>query len=334
MYKYNEIKSVHLELTERCQAACPMCPRTGNTRLTNAELSLEDIKSIFNPEFIKQLDHINMCGNFGEPIVAKDCLEIIKYFRECSDTIFITMNTNAGARTPEWWTQLAKVIDNKGFVIFGIDGLEDTNHIYRVGVKYQNIINAAKAFIAAGGNAKWDFIVFAHNEHQVEEARSLSKEMGFIEFRVKKSYRYIYDKEKWNSKLAAPKNYVNKTAEEFKDLKNDPSFYDKATIDCKVLKRMEIFVSAEGLVFPCCWTAGQLYSTHIKDFSETQIVSQIIKNVDNINALKYGLENVMKLPYLDDIKDSWVKQSVSEGKLHICALTCNKTHDLFRSQYQ
>ena len=70
MYKYEEIKTVHLELTERSQPACPMCPRTGNIRLTNAELSLEDIKSIFKPEFVKQLHHINMCGNYGEPVVA------------------------------------------------------------------------------------------------------------------------------------------------------------------------------------------------------------------------------------------------------------------------
>jgi len=48
----------------------------------------------------------------------------------------------------------------------------------------------AKAFIDAGGIAHWDFIVFQHNEHQVEEARHLAKEMGFKNFNVKKTTRW------------------------------------------------------------------------------------------------------------------------------------------------
>ncbi len=27
IYRYNEIKTVHLEITERCNASCPMCAR-------------------------------------------------------------------------------------------------------------------------------------------------------------------------------------------------------------------------------------------------------------------------------------------------------------------
>ena len=26
MYNYSEIKDVHLEITSKCQATCPMCP--------------------------------------------------------------------------------------------------------------------------------------------------------------------------------------------------------------------------------------------------------------------------------------------------------------------
>ena len=36
-------------------------------------------------------------------------------------------------------------------------------------------------------------------------------------------------------------------------------YYNKAPIDCKIPKDMSIFVTAEGLVLPCCWTAGLLY---------------------------------------------------------------------------
>ena len=67
MYKYHDIKQVHLEITQRCQASCPMCDRNqnggaDNQHITNAELSLADCKRIFTPQFIKQLDIMYMCG--------------------------------------------------------------------------------------------------------------------------------------------------------------------------------------------------------------------------------------------------------------------------------
>ena len=43
MYKSKDIKKVHLEITQLCQAACPMCDRNenggkDNKHITNAEL--------------------------------------------------------------------------------------------------------------------------------------------------------------------------------------------------------------------------------------------------------------------------------------------------------
>ena len=51
-------------------------------------------------------------------------------------------------------------------------------------------MQSAQAFINAGGRAEWDFLVFRHNEHQVESARKLAKEMGFAKFYVRKTGRF------------------------------------------------------------------------------------------------------------------------------------------------
>ena len=48
-----------------------------------------------------------------------------------------------------------------------------------------------KLLLMQGGIAQWDYIVFKHNEHQVEEARKLSKELGFFEFQIKKTSRFF-----------------------------------------------------------------------------------------------------------------------------------------------
>ena len=74
-----------------------------------------------------------MCGNLGDPIVAKDTLDIFKYFRMHNPNMWLSMNTNAGAREDWWWYDLAQTFGRSGAVIFSVDGLED-KPIYRQGV--------------------------------------------------------------------------------------------------------------------------------------------------------------------------------------------------------
>ena len=170
MYRYEDIRTIHLEVTQNCQAACPMCDRNMNGEGINPhinldELSLEDCKNIFSPRFIKQLNTMYMCGNLGDPIVAKDTLEIFDYFRSHNDNIWLSMNTNAGARDEKWWKELAKIFARNGAVIFSVDGLRSTNHIYRQGVIWDKVERSMDAFCSAGGRARWDFFIFEHNQH-------------------------------------------------------------------------------------------------------------------------------------------------------------------------
>ena len=51
IYHYNDIRTVHLEVTDSCNAACPMCARNinggeDNPQLPNTELHLDDVKRI------------------------------------------------------------------------------------------------------------------------------------------------------------------------------------------------------------------------------------------------------------------------------------------------
>ena len=136
MYKYSDIRSVHIEPTQKCQAACLQCDRNmnggkDNPYLTGAELKIHDYKKIFPKGFIQQLDHMYMCGNLGDPCISTDSIYGFEYFRENNSNIHLSMNTNGGARDETWWEYLAYIFGNNGFVTFSFDGLEDTNHLYR-----------------------------------------------------------------------------------------------------------------------------------------------------------------------------------------------------------
>ena len=181
MYKHNEITHIHFEPTQKCQALCPMCDRTNNKHLKNAELSVKQFKQILDSDFIKQLNSFLMCGNHGDPMIAKDTLDMYEWLRYNNSKLFLHMTTNGGGRSDEWWKNIAKVFGNNGRVTFSVDGLEDTNHLYRVNVNWERVENSMDVFTQAGGKGLWVFLIFEHNEHQVEEAERMAKLFG-VEF--------------------------------------------------------------------------------------------------------------------------------------------------------
>jgi MoaA/NifB/PqqE/SkfB family radical SAM enzyme len=333
MYKYEEIKSVHLELTERCQAACPMCARTDNPHMKNNELSLADIKKIFPIIFLKQLDFITICGNFGEPIVARDFLSIVDYFKSVNYKIGLHINTNAGARDDVFWEELALILDDgKSTVNFGIDGLKDTNHIYRVNVKWDRLMNSAKTFIRNGGHANWDYLIFDHNKHQLIEAEKLSRQLGFKSFRPKKTSRFATQSNYTIPEhIKQPTEYVNEAGKNYSNLTNE-NFFDEVPISCKVKNKKQIYISAEGLLLPCCWIGQRLYSKTNKDYKDDQ-VWDYIQDRSKIDAKIYSIKEIMETDFLENIEKSWTINSIKQGKLKTCAITCNINFDLFGSQF-
>ena len=213
-WDYTKIKNLHIELSTFCNASCPVCPRfaslpdRSSTNITIPGLvlesiSFEDFVKWFPPEFASNLEHVIFCGTGGDPMMAKDVLEITRYL--CEHGVSIQFNTNGGMRNTNFWVSLAKIMQtNKGnrghnrHVVFSIDGLHDTNHLYRVNVPFDTVFRNAKTFIDAGGTAHWDFLIFKHNEHQIDEAAHLATAAGFERFTPKKALGFTPD---WDGKV-------------------------------------------------------------------------------------------------------------------------------------
>ena len=121
-----------------------------------------------------------------------DFLDILQDFRNKNPTLWLYVHTNGGIHNESYWQEIATIMNGHGQIDFGFDGLEDTLHLYRRNVKYEVAMRNARAYIKAGGRAQWNFIVFKHNEHQIEQARKLSKEYGFFNFLARKTGRF-YD---------------------------------------------------------------------------------------------------------------------------------------------
>jgi len=355
MYNYSEIKNIHIELTQHCQANCPMCDRNMNgdginPHLSLCELTLQDCKYMFKEDFIGQLDSILLCGNHGDPILAPDMLEILQYFRKCNPSVWIGVNTNGAVRSTQWWADVAKAIGKHGAVTFSIDGLSDTNHIYRQNVQWDILENNFRSFIAAGGRAKWDFLIFDHNQHQVELANEISIAEGFEKFIPKKTGRFITSSaapkqnhtiQNNNVQLHKPKEKFQNNALKVQDKIIDQfgsmdHYADATIIQCKVLKNYDVYISAEGLVLPCCWTAGRMYKWWNKDPKVEQIwrIIESVGGKDAINAKLHGLEAIFDTDLFTNIKKSWDLPSIKAGKLKVCAMKCGTEFDPFTEQFK
>lgn len=193
MIRFHELKRIHVELSSACNAACPSCPRNVDGGYTVPELvpttmSLSDFQTIFTRDVLQQINDILMCGNYGDPVFCKDLPDIVEYINQVNPNLRINVHTNGGIRSTTWWSRLATL--KNLHVVFSIDGLADTNHIYRRHVNWDRLQENFHAFISSGGYAIWEFLIFKHNEHQLDQAQMMAKDFGFAEIRFKRAFGF------------------------------------------------------------------------------------------------------------------------------------------------
>lgn len=340
MIQYEQIKEVHLELSTNCNASCPLCPRNfygypHNGGYPITELSLADVQHILSPEFLQQLKIVQINGNLGDFILARDALAIVKYFRESNPLLRIDISTNAGARPDDFWRELAQY---KPVVRFCIDGLEDTHSLYRRDTQFQTVIKHARAYIDAGGHAIWKMIKFDHNQHQISECRALSWQLGFAQFDSVDHGRNngpVFDREgkhiysigdtmhyhdpatliDWRKQSIQKQEHYNHTVHE--------------KITCDTITKKTIYISAAGDVYPCCYLG----------FFPRTYGSDLYHGNDQIKHLLNGVENNAKekplrecIEWFNSVEESWKADSFESGKLWRCNHHCGSSPRLAQAQ--
>lgn len=234
----HEIRVLHLEPTDVCQAACPACARELDPEFDGNKahhLTITQILAHIDQISISKLDKMFMCGTYGDPAAGQHTLDIYRFFKSINPDIVLGMNTNGALQQPEWWQQLAGVLQgHEDYVVFSIDGLEDTNHVYRRNVSWKKLMQNVAAFVAAGGSAHWDMLVYQHNEHQVDECQRLASDLGFSWFRAKVSKRPLVNN------LAKPISWPRPAV-------------TNGSIECMAISERSLYIDSLGKCHPCCW---------------------------------------------------------------------------------
>jgi MoaA/NifB/PqqE/SkfB family radical SAM enzyme len=336
MITLDQVNSINVELTTKCQASCPRCHRNDWGYKTRKDFPIVETTvanwiKIFESAELPNLTRLVFNGNFGEPFITKDIIEIIDYSLDKWPNVLLDFSTNGGVRTPAWWEALGKRYSNKNLQIrFGIDGLADTHELHRINVPYEKVIANATAFIKGGGQAIWMFLLFKHNEHQLEEITELSKKLGFHSLRVKRNGKtgWVFTSDTdgyWIEPASTDlkRNVPEKPEVYSPDVRTNLNHFTSReklwvkngrTLDCFSSRSKSIYLAGDGTVYPCHWVGEYPKTFQFNNFD------QVIGEANN-NAIAVGLEKATE--WFTKVESSWTKKSMRDGILAEC-LGCTK----------
>jgi MoaA/NifB/PqqE/SkfB family radical SAM enzyme len=283
--------------------------------------------------------------------MAAEGLAILRYLRQHQPALKLGMHSNGGARDELYWQELAGLVS---YCRFGIDGLADTNHLYRQGVKWERLERNVRAFVRAGGYAEWDFLVFRHNEHQVEQAQALAKQWGVESFSVKNTSRFFSVVKRQTRETVEVRNAQGEVSHHLQPTQRDDlqnhfyqqqtdvvekygnhlNYWNQAPIHCKVQKERSIYLAATGHVLPCCWLGGELAAASANLQPLSTLLATLPNQADSLSGHHFSLHEIIEGEFFQSLLPaSWQKSSLAQGKLHTCARICGVEARPFESQF-
>jgi MoaA/NifB/PqqE/SkfB family radical SAM enzyme len=171
-----------------CNLHCPACP-------TGLNLGLRPTVSINQELFKSTIDEIGdyifrlYMYNWGEPLLHKATPEMIRYAK--AKDVNIILSTNLSIKlTDDYIDRLVQ--SGLDTMLVSLDGVtQETYGKYRRNGKIElvreNLKRLQQAKQRLGMTTPkliWQFLVFRHNEHEIEDARAVYKEWGADEIAV------------------------------------------------------------------------------------------------------------------------------------------------------
>jgi radical SAM protein with 4Fe4S-binding SPASM domain len=244
-----------IEPTTSCNLRCPECP-SGLRSFTRPTGMLET--KLFE-NVITELKDALMYLTFyfqGEPYLHKDFLEMVKFASKKG--IYTSTSTNAHYLNYE--NAKATIKSGLDRVIISLDGTtQDTYQQYRIGGSLDKVIEGTKNLIAAKRELNsstphiiFQFLVVKPNEHQIADAKDLSKTLGVDEIRFKTAQIYDYE----NGSGLIPEN--DKFARYRKNSEGKYEIKNKLLNHCWKMWHSAV-ITWDGLVVPCCFDKDAEY---------------------------------------------------------------------------
>lgn len=281
--------SISIEPTTSCNLRCPECPSglRSFTRPTGI-LDVNLFKNTIDQSY-KSSSYLLLYFQ-GEPYLHPQFTEMVKY--ASTKGLYTATSTNAHYLTDE---NSKKTIESGlDRLIISIDGTtQDTYESYRVGGTLKKVIEGTNNIIAWKKKLKsktpyimFQFLVVKPNEHQIEEVKTLGKELGVDKVAFKTAQLYDYK----NGNPLMPT--IEKYSRYKKQSDGTYQFKNKLKNQCWKMWHSTV-VTWDGTVVPCCFDKdgdhqqGSLADQKLKDVWEGETYGafrkQLLTNRKSIN---------------------------------------------------
>ena len=177
-------KPINLDITNKCPLQCPACVRQSvfyeQNRHLYKEMSIEDFQKILDT-----FSYIEFCGQQSDPLAHKHFIKFVKMAYSHK----LDIHTASSHRKEPFYEEAYEVSGFDTTWIFGLDGLPEESHKYRINQDGVHLYEMMKLGANKGCNIVWQYIIFNYNQDHIEQARQMASDEG-IKFRLSKSGRW------------------------------------------------------------------------------------------------------------------------------------------------
>ncbi len=247
---YYENKTITIEVTNRCSAACIMCPR--EKMIQNLEVMQFDVwKKLIDNCAELDIEMLDLCG-YGDVFLDRGLFEKIAYAKTINPDFKIYISTTGIAMNKRKWEDIAKWVDILKFSIYGMS--KEVYEKVMANVKYDRAYGNILGFLELNkqnDNKVYtigNYIVMEENKHEFQE---------WIDF--------------WEPKLSEvyawkPHNYVD--GRKYRDI----SGQEQKT--CGRPQQGPLNIAVNGEAHVCCFDYNKLLTVgSIKDKTLTEIMN-------------------------------------------------------------
>ena len=192
-----------IDITNICTLKCTLCPTgAGLPGRKKGMMPLATFKRIID-EAGRYLISIDLF-NWGEPLLNSDVYEMIAYAHKRH------IVTSVSSNFQHFSEKAAEQLISSGLdiLILSIDGAsQESYEKYRVGGDFRKAIDHVSLVVkkkresgSVHPHICWQFLVMRHNEHEVEAAQKMAKELGVDSITIDHAYLPVTPKEeamKW-----------------------------------------------------------------------------------------------------------------------------------------
>jgi len=239
-----------IDSTNFCNLNCPFCP-TGQGRNVRPKsiFPFDNFKKLIE-ELGSYLIHVDFC-NWGEPLLNKNIFKMVK----CAKQYGIDTKIDSNFNNLDGESIEKMIFSGLDKIIASVDGITpETYSKYRVGGDFDKVINNLKLLVKKKREFKkdnpyisWQFLVFRHNEHEIDEVKRIGKSLGVDEVGITKAF--IGDKN-W---IPLNDKFSQYRSNEIQDKSEYTSqFFKPAKTSICNWPWEAMVINSRGSISPCC----------------------------------------------------------------------------------